>query len=413
MVALSKLSSQLKWLLMAGVPFFALGYIAIGMLLEKANLHQDAEAVYQISQLTTRFSDTLHELQKERGASCGFIGSQGEQFGAELEQQRNRTDHHLIPLLRTLPTFNLDFLHNNRVQFVIKLKQLEELADEIGFVRDEVDQLALGCVESLEWFTGITQQLTVLIKVAYQVEGGVPVNAQVSSLEYFMRAKDLAGVERGLITGAISNGVFAPGMYRRFVENLALEQYAFRRFYELATEKEAQLLRQMLKHQAFVGVERIRKILLQTEGVTKVGGTQQWFATASKRIDLMKEAETELIREITAEARQQSRKASYYYYLYLTLVVLSLITTVWVALRLVSEMVYREKLGQRLIVSSDQMAEAESIAHLGSWMLDLESNTLHWSDELYRIFGLKPGDMEATYEGFLERVHPQDRDKVS
>jgi len=62
--------------------------------------------------------------------------------------------------------------------------------------------------------------------------------------------------------------------------------------------------------------------------------------------------------------------------------------------------------------SKDILLQAQEIAHLGSWDLDLAGNRLTWSDEVYRIFGLQPREFAATYEAFLDRVHPEDRAKV-
>ncbi|GAB4353575.1 MAG: hypothetical protein Kow006_18790 [Gammaproteobacteria bacterium] len=63
--------------------------------------------------------------------------------------------------------------------------------------------------------------------------------------------------------------------------------------------------------------------------------------------------------------------------------------------------------------SEENLAQAQQIAKLGSWELDLVSNELHWSDEVYRMFEIDPAKTPASFELFLERVHPEDREFVT
>jgi diguanylate cyclase (GGDEF)-like protein/PAS domain S-box-containing protein len=68
---------------------------------------------------------------------------------------------------------------------------------------------------------------------------------------------------------------------------------------------------------------------------------------------------------------------------------------------------------RRLGRSELSLAEAEEAARLGRWEWDIERNEVSWSDELYRIYGLEPAQFEASFEGYLERVHESDRFRVS
>lgn len=59
-----------------------------------------------------------------------------------------------------------------------------------------------------------------------------------------------------------------------------------------------------------------------------------------------------------------------------------------------------------------QLEEAEQIAHIGSWELDLATGEVQWSDELFRIFGYEPGEIEPSMESAFSFIHPADKERL-
>jgi PAS domain S-box-containing protein len=66
---------------------------------------------------------------------------------------------------------------------------------------------------------------------------------------------------------------------------------------------------------------------------------------------------------------------------------------------------------EELLKVNDRLVEAQEVAHLGSWEWDIGSDRVWWSDELYRIYGVDPGEY-ISYDTFLTCVHPDDRTAV-
>jgi PAS domain S-box-containing protein len=118
---------------------------------------------------------------------------------------------------------------------------------------------------------------------------------------------------------------------------------------------------------------RLVPLLTNVRMLRDAGGTVTGIAGISRDITALKEAASELQRQ--AEEQRQ--------------------------------------LATQLDVQRARLAEAQALAKVGSWDLDLLTNTLTWSDENYRIFEMEKSAFGASYEAFLERVHPDDRALVN
>ena len=77
-----------------------------------------------------------------------------------------------------------------------------------------------------------------------------------------------------------------------------------------------------------------------------------------------------------------------------------------------ASLIVRKRAEAELTQSRSRLVEAQRIARIGNWENDLSKRNSVWSDEEFRILGYEPGEVEASYEAFFARVHPDDRPAV-
>lgn len=87
--------------------------------------------------------------------------------------------------------------------------------------------------------------------------------------------------------------------------------------------------------------------------------------------------------------------------------------TVYGFVGIIRDISQRKKSEKKLKLSASRLNEAQHLSKLGSWELDLESNELVWSDEIFNIFNIDKNKFSASYEAFLDAIHPDDRDEVN
>ncbi len=71
-----------------------------------------------------------------------------------------------------------------------------------------------------------------------------------------------------------------------------------------------------------------------------------------------------------------------------------------------------EETARNLEISEKRNVEAQEMAHFGNWEVDIVSNEMKWTDEIYRVFGFQPGSIKPTLSDYINYAHIEDRPKV-
>ena len=81
-------------------------------------------------------------------------------------------------------------------------------------------------------------------------------------------------------------------------------------------------------------------------------------------------------------------------------------------LGVVQDITLRKEAEQALIESEKRLNLAQQIGKIGNWSWDVASGNIYWSDEIYHIFGYRPGEFEPDYEKFTSAIHPDDVERI-
>ena len=258
---------------------------------------RQANQLQALSHFSSRISDLVHELQKERGMSALFIGSRGQQMGTELQAQRRDTDGQIAIVQDTLKALSLsDYSAGLRQSVENGLSGLAELAAK----RADVSGLRIVGPDSFRFYTSLITNLLAVPQESVKVSDSPAVTANLLAYFNFLAAKERAGQERATGSAGFASGQFAPAQYRTLLTILA-EQAAFlSSFQSYATEAQRNAAQQTLTGPIITEAERLRLIAVETGSEKPLGGVaaRDWFKATTDRIDLMKTVEDVLQRDL-------------------------------------------------------------------------------------------------------------------
>ena len=247
------------------------------------------ERTKELNLLSQKLSLLIHETQKERGVSAGFIGSSGKKFTEMLASQRISTNTHIKNLKKTLAKMDMEsYADELRRQTDILLSDIEK----IDGIRKRVDMLEIGVENEVAFYTGLNNHILDIVALTARLTDTPSLVKALDGYVNFLKAKDKAGIERAVLSAVFSADKFDDGLYTRFVLLLASQDTYMDAFLSIAPKEMTEFFYSVMDAPVVQEVEKMRKIAKTN---AKEGGfgidSIVWFDTITQKINLLKKVD--------------------------------------------------------------------------------------------------------------------------
>ncbi|MDD5400667.1 MAG: methyl-accepting chemotaxis protein [Sulfurimonas sp.] len=281
-------------LITAIVISFAL--IIIGIALSKAiNDKFTITQSQELNALSQKLSLVIHETQKERGSSAGFLGSGGKQFGDILPKQRADTTKEYENLKAYIKTLDLDSFPK---ELKGEISAFDSDMSKIAQIRSSIDSLSISVKDEVAYYTNMNTKILNIVSLSAKAAASQELVKALSAYSNFLKSKERAGIERAVLSSTFAADKFGEGVFAKWV-TLVAEQDAFIDAYlSMATESSKTLYNQKINSPIVAEVNKMREIAKAKafEGGFGVDSVV-WFKTITDKINLLKEVDDELAKQ--------------------------------------------------------------------------------------------------------------------
>ncbi len=257
--------------------------------------------------LATKLSKVLHELQRERGLSIGFISSNGINFKEELLQQREYTNNKIE---------ELHLLLNN--QNYIRLNELEE-------TRESIDDLSTDSESILEYYSTINSKLLNEILEISKISKISTVTHHIIAYSNFLCFKEHSGIERAVGTNILSNKTLN---YKKILQLNSLiikERIYIKNFLKYASKNAINYYYTLCHGSVLNEISNMRKKILNTDYLHSSVDVKFWFNHLSYKINTLDSIDTYLSNEIILNIKSEINETEKNFYIVVFLNIGSLI----------------------------------------------------------------------------------------
>jgi len=286
-----------------------LGLLILGILRISSDyqININAQRINNLTILSTFNSALVHEMQKERGATAGFLGSKGKRFSDVLQNQRQLTDQVKNKRDKYLQIHSADI---NEADIENSLKLIESELSQLSNIRSQVDRFSIQPAEAIKYYTQIHKKLIgITASIAKNATNGY-VGNQLNAYFNFLEAKERAGIERAIMSNVFTQDKFNNQSLTKFLTLKAKQESYFSTFEKIVNNEILAVYQNALNHESVRFVDEKRALVLNkvSSGNFSVD-SQQWFKQATGRINQLKFIEDAIANNLIDITNELSKSA--------------------------------------------------------------------------------------------------------
>ena len=301
------MSIRTKLIVLLLIPTLAfLGFATVAFSKAKTAGVENAKIVL-LADLTTEMSALVHECQKERGYTAGFLGSSGAKFAQEIQAQRRLTDERLENLQASMNESSPTELSISIGESVNKALGF---AAELSSMRVQVSSQEIATKDAIGYYTKMnTAFLNAIADIAHESSDD-HLARELAGYANFLKSKERAGIERAVLSNTFAKDQFGPGMYAKEISLVAAQKNFMESFLAIGSPEAVELYQSALTDPSFAKVDVYREIAFSK---AETGGFDQspekWFKASTARINTLKEVEDALSVLVVERANAMKAQA--------------------------------------------------------------------------------------------------------
>ncbi|WP_081948982.1 methyl-accepting chemotaxis protein [Litchfieldella xinjiangensis] len=325
-----------KFALALLLPLLAMAYFAIAGIIERQQVVSEMTHLTSLTQVAQEAGKLMHESQRERGMTSGFLGSGGQTFRDELRNQRLVTERQVAALLETYATLKV----SQESDIARQLSALKSQWNASADIRRRVDSLSVPTAEAIGYYTQLNQTVLAMIGQIVHATQQAEVTRNLGAYYALLEAKDLAGIERALLANAFAADKIEPALYQRFLTLIGEEAAFLQSFRTLATHDMRAQAETALSGADIERLNDLRERVMARSTRGRFGvDPQQWFAWQTVKIERLKTLEDQFETDLLAMEHALLQEARMALFGYMAVAALAALLAIGLSLLIVRAMV--------------------------------------------------------------------------